>query len=71
MERNFVPGVYMLTERSGDAKSPVVYCDGKHWWIPGWECQLELSDTDCSFKIDARKIGDLIWEDKGRPLEKE
>lgn len=64
--RTYKPGVYKLTERCGDADSPVVYFDGKSWWLPGWECQMELGSVDGSFQIEENSVGEMIWEDKER-----
>ncbi len=61
-----VPGVYLLTSRASDAKSPVVYFDGKLWWYPGWECGMKLNDYSSETNIDRSTIGALIWEDWDR-----
>jgi len=62
--RQFKPGVYLISPRDGDAHSPIVYFDGKQFWLPGWECGLTPGTSGGSFSIDFETIGEMIWEDK-------
>lgn len=64
-EKDYLPGVYLLSERSGDGKSPVIYFNGTDWWLPGWECRMKLTDDyNGAFSISRDRIGELVWEDK-------
>lgn len=64
----YEPGAYLIkTGPLGDGKSPVVWFDGTHFWLPGWECALTPSDRDSESRIDVTKIGELVWRPDSRP----
>lgn len=64
MSKEYQPGVYRVRPRMGDARSPVVYCDGDRFWLPGWECPLEPAEDDGSFENNEDCIGELVWPEE-------
>jgi predicted ATP-dependent Lon-type protease len=62
MDRIYKKGVYRASHVLGDAKIDVLIFDGEYWWIPGWECPMEISDHFGSFNITEDNIKDLLWE---------
>ena len=55
-------GVYRTSREMGDAKMPVVIFDGDDWWLPGWECPMEIKEYSGSFAIKEESIKELLWE---------
>ena len=48
---------------TSDKKYPVVVVfDGDDWWLPGWECPMEIKDYSGSFAIKEEDIKELLWE---------
>lgn len=61
-DREFVLGVYLLKDHAPN-EAPVVWFDGVHFWLPGWECGLTPTDRDSDTRINVDRIGDLIWKE--------
>ena len=61
--KTYKPGVYRISERSIDAKSPIIYFNGQEWFLPGWECGMSLEDSGSSYGFDREVVKELIWED--------
>jgi hypothetical protein len=63
-KRTYQRGIYHINNKHGDAQSPIVWYDGTHWWLPGWECAMNLSSAphyECgAFSISESEIGELI-----------
>jgi hypothetical protein len=58
-QRTFIRGVYRF--RPGDP--PVIYFDGEHWLLPGWEVPMTLGDRRDSFHVTPDDVGDLLWSE--------
>jgi hypothetical protein len=63
-----VRGVYRR-EVDSSYEVPVVYYNGTHFLLPGWECELSPTDEDGSFSINVNKIKELLWaEPREKPM---
>ncbi|NRB62871.1 MAG: hypothetical protein HRU40_07560 [Saprospiraceae bacterium] len=55
-------GVYRILSEASLVDIDVIVFDGEKWWLPSWECGLDLNDYNSSFTINKDYIKELLWE---------